>query len=270
MNDAEVFVDKRDEEEGKSGLFLSVKGNAHVIAEAIIARDQQLDIRELDLHFQSDDLVDFAFLREMNSLEEVSLSCCSLQQLSSLLLNLRQLEELYIFNCQDLEDLQFLSAVTTKLKFVQIVRCGSLKDIDGIRHLSGIKELCIHGCDNVCSISAISQLHGLERLMLWLNKVEDFSPIGALRNLTALNLSTCPQLNDISFFDKMPNLNYVILYNCRQLSIFQLAHAKCVHPGCYFCWPYRKNGWYELMLDALSFVLQMFVRPVTNQETPAS
>lgn len=114
------------------------------------------------------------------------------------------LEQLTISDFDE-KDLAKLSSLTN-LKSLSF-KTARIKSLKGIEHLINLRRLSFGGVRSLIDISDITTLQHLKFLefdICW--KLQDFSPIGKLKELEVLQLMDCKNLASIKFVKDMPKL----------------------------------------------------------------
>jgi hypothetical protein len=122
-------------------------------------------------------------------------------------------------SCSGMRDLEWLKLFpnVTNLE----IACEDLLDINGLRLLSGLKELTLQQ-GKFKTVSCLSELNLLETLSIHeCHQIIDINPLQNLENLNTFEISGCENLEDISGW--MSNKNYKFgsclrLFNLKKLN----------------------------------------------------
>ncbi len=141
-------------------------------------------------------------------------------------LNNTNLEHLYISDFDE-KDLSVISALTN-LKSLSITR-AKIKSLKGIENLTYLEYLSLGAVRSLVDISDIVACKKLKRIdfdICW--KLQDFSPIGELKEMEILELQDCKSLASIKFVVHLPKLKRLIALGTTVINDFDTTPAENV------------------------------------------
>ena len=193
------------------------------------------NIRQINLS-ASQDLIDLEFLLEIPYLEHLILS--NLEDLPDISLigqlsTLRGLDLSFNPNLEDLSSIERLS----ELRWLDLSGNDRITNLGSLAMLSGLKTLILNGCKNLQNIEFLQELKTLKILFAFgLEAVSDLSPlislkiealhiggckikngkpIGEVSTLHELMLTGLPNLEDLTFIQKLDQLKALGIVACR-------------------------------------------------------
>ena len=141
-------------------------------------------------------------------------------------LNETNLEHLYISDFDE-KDLSVISTLTN-LKSLSITR-SKIKSLKGIEKLINLEYLSLGAVRSLVDISDIVACKKLKRIdfdICW--KLQDFSPIGELKEMEILELQDCKSLASIKFVEQLPKLKRLIALGTTVINDFDTTPAENV------------------------------------------
>ena len=141
-------------------------------------------------------------------------------------LNETNLEHLYISDFDE-KDLSVISTLTN-LKSLSITR-SKIKSLKGIENLINLEYLSLGAVRSLVDISDIVACKKLKRIdfdICW--KLQDFSPIGELKEMEILELQDCKSLASIKFVEQLPKLKRLIALGTTVINDFDTTPAENV------------------------------------------
>ena len=141
-------------------------------------------------------------------------------------LNETNLEHLYISDFDE-KDLSVISTLTN-LKSLSITR-SKIKSLKGIEKLINLEYLSLGAVRSLVDISDIVACKKLKRIdfdICW--KLQDFSPIGELKEMKILELQDCKSLVSIKFVAQLPKLKRLIALGTTVINDFDTTPAENV------------------------------------------
>ena len=141
-------------------------------------------------------------------------------------LNVTNLEHLYISDFDE-KDLSVISTLTN-LKSLSITR-SKIKSLKGIENLINLEYLSLGAVRSLVDISDIVACKKLKRIdfdICW--KLQDFSPIGELKEMEILELQDCKSLASIKFVEQLPKLKRLIALGTTVINDFDTTPAENV------------------------------------------
>ncbi|ELY2018304.1 hypothetical protein SL053_002224 [Flavobacterium psychrophilum] len=141
-------------------------------------------------------------------------------------LNNTNLEHLYISDFDE-KDLTKISTLTN-LKSLSITR-SKIKSLKGIENLINLEYLSLGAVRSLVNISDIVTCKKLKRIdfdICW--KLQDFSPIGELKEMEILELQDCKSLASIKFVAQLPKLKRLIALGTTVINDFDTTPAENV------------------------------------------
>jgi len=172
----------------------------------------------------------------------IDLSWCSLIDDLTPLVSSKNLIMLDIGSCHGLTDfeslaqfgnIRYLSLHNTKittlnplsrmsqLRKLELINCGSLRDISNISGLTGLHRVKFYGCKHIRDYAPVFELPKLRELVLEGCKgLRDLKPLANLSNLQSLYLRDCEDLVDISGIEKLPRLEWLGIGECKNAKRF--------------------------------------------------
>ena len=141
-------------------------------------------------------------------------------------LNETNLEHLYISDFDE-KDLSVISTLTN-LKSLSITR-SKIKSLKGIENLINLEYLSLGAVRSLVDISDIVACKKLKRIdfdICW--KLQDYSPIGELKEMEILELQDCKSLASIKFVEQLPKLKRLIALGTTVINDFDTTPAENV------------------------------------------
>ena len=141
-------------------------------------------------------------------------------------LNETNLEHLYISDFDE-KDLSVISTLTN-LKSLSITR-SKIKSLKGIENLINLEYLSLGAVRSLVDISDIVACKKLKRIdfdICW--KLQDFSPIGELKEMEILELQDCKSLASIKFVAQLPKLKRLIALGTTVINDYDTTPAEHV------------------------------------------
>ena len=141
-------------------------------------------------------------------------------------LNETNLEHLYISDFDE-KDLSVISTLTN-LKSLSITR-SKIKSLKGVENLINLEYLSLGAVRSLVDISDIVACKKLKRIdfdICW--KLQDFSPIGELKEMEILELQDCKSLASIKFVEQLPKLKRLIALGTTVINDFDTTPAENV------------------------------------------
>ena len=141
-------------------------------------------------------------------------------------LNETNLEHLYISDFDE-KDLSVISTLTN-LKSLSITR-SKIKSLKGIENLINLEYLSLGAVRSLVDISDIVACKKLKRIdfdICW--KLQDFSPIGELKEMEILELQDCKSLASIKFVAQLPKLKRLIALGTTVINDYDTTPAENV------------------------------------------
>ena len=141
-------------------------------------------------------------------------------------LNNTNLEHLYISDFDE-KDVAKISSLTN-LKRLSLTR-SKIKSLKGIETLTNIEYLSLGAVRSLIDISDIVACKKLKRIdfdICW--KLQDFSPIGELKEMEILELQDCKSLASIKFVEQLPKLKRLIALGTTVINDFDTTPAENV------------------------------------------
>ncbi|KAL1210733.1 Disease resistance-like protein DSC2 [Cardamine amara subsp. amara] len=156
-------------------------------------------LNRMDLSF-SEDLKEIPDLTKATNLEELNLWCCSgLIELNNSIGNDTKLKRLNLGHCELLKELPFSIGNCTNLQFLNLSYCESLEELpSSIGRLINLEELKLFSC----------------RKLVMLPSIEN------LQQLPVLDMSFCAKLEVFPTNIKLDSLSKILLWNCGRLKTF--------------------------------------------------
>jgi len=147
-------------------------------------------IKIADLDFMRDERVDLERINRFQNLE----SLCLLNVGSSVGSfgkdKLGSLQSFEMYDWKELKDLSFLAGAGAALTKYTVDSCPQLQSLEGMEHLTKLKELTIFNCAELKEISAVRHLESLEELNLaLLPSLTDLSALYSLKRLALVRIS---------------------------------------------------------------------------------
>ena len=141
-------------------------------------------------------------------------------------LNETNLEHLYISDFDE-KDLSVISTLTN-LKSLSITR-SKIKSLKGIENLINLEYLSLGAVRSLVDISDIVACKKLKRIdfdICW--KLQNFSPIGELKEMEILELQDCKSLASIKFVAQLPKLKRLIALGTTVINDYDTTPAENV------------------------------------------
>jgi hypothetical protein len=141
-------------------------------------------------------------------------------------LNVTNLEHLYISDFDE-KDLSVISTLTN-LKSLSITR-SKIKSLKGIENLINLEYLslgAVRSLEDISDIVACKKLKRIDFDICW--KLQDFSPIGELKEMEILELQDCKSLASIKFVEQLPKLKRLIALGTTVINDFDTTPAENV------------------------------------------
>ncbi|KAJ4972288.1 hypothetical protein NE237_005387 [Protea cynaroides] len=176
-----------------------------------------------------------------SSLKFLDASGCAIKSLPSLL-NLTNLEELWLDNCEDLVEIPTTISALSRLESLGLTSCRTLQYIPQLP--SSLRSMTASGCENVTKISSFSDMRNLVTLCLdkCLAKIErleglDILPKLEIRNcgllrklpklqglkiLMSIQIECCDELSEIEGLEGLDSLERLDIRRCESLTKIQL------------------------------------------------
>ncbi len=87
---------------------------------------------------------------------------------------------------------------------------AKIESFEGIGQFRALQELNLYGLNKLTDITDIGLLRNTLRELIMENckNIQDFSPIGEMKNLENLTLSSCLRMKSIAFAKELPKLNF--------------------------------------------------------------
>jgi Leucine-rich repeat (LRR) protein len=175
------------------------------------------NLRELvlqNLQCAVDDLRPLAELKELSSLQlRWHHSLEDLRPLDQL----KNLKHLDLFTKRPTGDLNGL-ATLNQLESLEVVIWGD-SDLKPLADLTNLRRLVlkVFDAEELDNLGALAKLQNLEELHLELNRGTDYdlTPLGNVRGLKSLRISSCPGPIDLSPLVKLQELASILLISCR-------------------------------------------------------
>ncbi|MBY5358254.1 NACHT domain-containing protein [Rhizobium leguminosarum] len=210
-------------------------------------RSLQLGNLQIDAH------VEFGSLTRLETLRLGMLPQLKTEWLNGLS---SQLTNLVIQRCPNLSDLNFL-ANCDQISILSLAGLQGVSDMSPLRDLNKITTLTLENCDNIQSLSWISNLPIEELSLASMDGVKDFSPIADLSSLKTIALFDCDHLDDLTFLADLPSLEKIWVFTQQdKLHIPEAVAPKVVRGPPYGSqWRTFRNDWpddiwmYEEMHD---------------------
>ncbi len=139
-------------------------------------------------------------------------------------LNVTNLEHLYISDFDE-KDLSVISTLTN-LKSLSITR-SKIKSLKGIENLINLEYLSLGAVRSLVDISDIVACKKLKRIdfdICW--KLQDFSPIGELKEMEILELQDCKSLASIKFVAQLQKLKRLIALGTTVINDYNTTPAE--------------------------------------------
>jgi ribonuclease Z len=156
-----------------------------------VSSDQMFfGIKIADLDFMREERVDLERINRFQNLE----SLCLLNVGSSVGSfgkdKLGSLQSFEMYDWKELKDLSFLAGAGAALTKYTVDSCPQLQSLEGMEHLTKLKELTIFNCAELKEISAVRHLESLEELNLaLLPSLTDLSALYSLKRLALVRIS---------------------------------------------------------------------------------
>jgi len=152
----------------------------------------------VELHLVGNQIRDISPLSKLTNLRALDLSFNPIGDVTPLS-NLVNLRELGLFNTEN-----------------------SFSDISSLSRLVRLERfyLSADGSQFDGNIAVISNFTNLRHLGLWSENTTDFSPIGTLVNLEALDLSSAFHLHDLTILENMTNVTHLSIHGAHQIQDF--------------------------------------------------
>lgn len=179
----------------------------------------------ISLYRDSDFILDCSKLPK--SLYSLNISTWSKKKIINIeALNNTNLEHLYISDFDE-KDLSVISTLTN-LKSLSITR-SKIKLLKGIENLINLEYLslgAVRSLEDISDIVACKKLKRIDFDICW--KLQDFSPIGELKEMEILELQDCKSLASIKFVEQLPKLKRLIALGTTVINDFDTTPAKDV------------------------------------------
>ncbi|KAK3435881.1 hypothetical protein EUGRSUZ_C00318 [Eucalyptus grandis] len=170
----------------------------------------------------------------LSSLKTLALCQTKISGLPENLDQLSSLEQLDLFECEELESLpkppcSLLSLWLTcrsnelpslshlnHLQDLWLYGCGSLQSIPSLSHLKRLQKLILWHCDSLQSIPSLS--HRLQELNLWhCDSLQSIPSLSHSKRLQTLSLDRCDSLQSIPSLSHLKHLQTLGLCDCKSL-----------------------------------------------------
>jgi hypothetical protein len=103
------------------------------------------------------------------------------------------------------------------LNTISLAFNADLTDISALAQCKSLRHLDLHGCTQVCNISALSACTNLQTLVLTSSKVSDVTALGKISSLEALMLVGSVALHDVSALMHCTRLKALDVRLCKLL-----------------------------------------------------
>ena len=180
-----------------------------------------LSIHSFD--FYANNISDLTPLRNLTSLQHISLSQNIISDLSSLC-NLTSLENISLGanNISDITPLGNLTSLQTLA-----LNANNISDLSPLHNLTSLRTLALDG-NNISDLSSLHNLTSLQFLGLGENNISDLSPINNLSALNVLHLHD-NNVSDIAPLQSLVSLERISLYRNPLTDWSPVAHVKDVN-----------------------------------------
>jgi Leucine-rich repeat (LRR) protein len=179
----------------------------------------------ISLYRDSDFILDCSKLPK--SLYSLNISTWSKKKIINIeALNNTNLEHLYISDFDE-KDLTKISALAN-LKSLSITR-SKIKSLKGIENLINLEYLslgAVRSLEDISDIVACKKLKRIDFDICW--KLQDFSPIGELKEMEILELQDCKSLASIKFVAQLPKLKRLIALGTTVINDYDTTPAENV------------------------------------------
>ena len=150
--------------------------------------------------------------------------CHSLQNVDGL--RGTNLKRFTLWNCPLVSDIDSL-ANQKDLEYCDLVECPGLENVDGLNEgvwpLLNVKEVHLIGTSNLQTLEGVDEASELEKLVL--SRCRSLTSLKGLENskADAVSIYRCAELSDISALDSMVNLKHVLIEDCPNVDLGEIA-----------------------------------------------
>lgn len=206
--------------------------------------------QEFDLSLEGPDSLEELHL--FFNLESLVIDGCDLEDLS-VIKNLPNLKSLYLWDCDNVEDLSFLAEMD--LEELLLINIPELDDLSFIGDMTSLKDLSINNCSqgkidvdvlkkldlrsldlsvmNISDLDFLSDMKNLEELIITGSNLKDIEAISQLHSLKAIDFEDC-LISDATSLYELTNLESISLVNnsVDSLDLSKFPNLKYVDVRC--------------------------------------
>ena len=206
----------------------------------------QKDLERFEL-FACHSLQNVDGLRGTN-LKRFTLWHCPLVSDIDSLANQKDLERFELWGCDSIQNVDGLRGTNLKrftlrkcplvsdidslanqkyLEYCQLLECPGLENVDGLNEgvwpLLNVKEVHLIGTSNLQTLEGVDEASELEKLVL--SRCRSLTSLKGLENskADAVSIYRCAELSDISALDSMVNLKHVLIEDCPNVDLGEIA-----------------------------------------------
>ena len=181
-------------------------------------------------------------------LRELSISLCPLLKNVDSLANQKDLRYFALENCVSVQNVDGLRGTNLDwfslcccplvsdidslanqkdLEYCGLVACSGLENVDGLNEgvwpSLNVKQVRLSGCSNLQTLEGVDEASELEELKL--SDCRSLTSLKGLENSKAdtVTIYRCDELSDISALDSMVNLKHVLIEDCPNVDLGEIA-----------------------------------------------
>ena len=128
---------------------------------------------------------------------------------------LAQLEHLNLYWCEDLSNIEQLTALSNLDELV-LSRCKKLKSVTVLAGLKELKALYLSGCTEIGDLNPLRTLSKISTLSIAALPLESLAPLAHLSKLSALDVAYCTKIKDLELVANFTELEKLNLDACSQ------------------------------------------------------
>jgi hypothetical protein len=171
---------------------------------------------------------DLSFLKCLEKIETLKIEGCNLKNFQGLN-NLIEIENLILINNNNIEDFTGLDALE-KISYLEVVKNENLINFKGLDNLKALGGINIKENKNLTSFDGLNKVAekidnnpGISSRLNWSihanSSLKSISSLNKIPNRInfSLNISSCPELEDIGVFKNLKNINSLGISICNKL-----------------------------------------------------